>query len=293
MNTLKTYTIGILGAIVLLIGSCRPKEIPIAIPKAESKMALASQVIPNSTMFIALSRSFDALTNTDTSAGQDLLDQILVAHARVTVTYNGKTDTLFRVAPGIYGTITTPLLDEITYTLEAFDSTSGKQISASTRMKKRIFIDTAFITNTTSAFKDTLRQLNLAFTDMPGEDYYMVNIYRNTQFIKSGFLDPAAIFNLGNNSDVRTIAISDQTFGNLQHKEVIDLPNFYKNDTLTLTVSHIERDYYTYLVQKQRSAQNGLGNFFGEPVNFITNVNGGYGFFTAYWPDARIMIVKE
>lgn len=291
-TTLK-YTIFILAIVALLsLDSCRPDPIPIKIPKAESKMAVASQVIPNSVMLISLSRTFDALTPTDTNPGNDLLNQILVAHARVTVSYNGKTDTLFKVAPGFYGTITTPLIEDVQYTLNVFDSSSGKSISAQTRLMKRIFLDTAF-TQFEMKKGDSLHWLNLTFKDIPGEDYYMVNIYKNTDFIKTGAINPANIFNINNNGDVSTLALSDQTFSNSTHTQKIDISNFRKGDTCTVTISRIDKIYYTYLIQKQRSAQNGLGNFFGEPVNYTTNVNNGYGFFTAHWPDARILILKE
>jgi len=255
-------------------------------------MVVSSQIIPNSVMLLALSRSFDALVPTDTSPGNSLLDNILVAHARVTVSYNGKTDTLFRVAPGFYGTIQTPLLDNVIYSLIVFDSSTGKSISASTEMKKRIFIDTAYL-ETKINKKDTARYLYIQFEDLVGEDYYMVNIYRNTEFIANSITNPLNIFNFNNSGDVSTRALSDQTFGNKKHLEKIDLGNFSKNDTCTVTLSHIGNDYYTYLIQKQKSEANGLGNFLGEPVNFITNVKGGYGFFTAHWPDAKILIFKE
>jgi hypothetical protein len=293
MNNLsiKPYLI-FLFVIVIILTACQPDPLPIKVPKAASKLVVASQVIPNSSMIIALTRSFDALASTDSNAAQKLLDEILVAHAFVTIKYNTKTDTLFRISPGFYGSITTPLIDNVNYLLNVFDSSSGKSISAKTRMMPRIFMDTAWV-KTEIKNRDTNRYVYIQFKDLPGQDYYMVNMYKNTSFIVNSLNNLVTIFDINQANGVSTEALSDLTFDNALHTEKILLNDYQKNDTLRLTLSHIESNYYTYLIQKQRSQQNGIGNFFGEPVNFTTNVKGGLGFFTAHWPDSRTIILKE
>lgn len=289
---MKTVFLSISAILFLVFSSCRPEPIPIKLPDGEPQIVVASQVVPNSTMIIALSRSFSALIPTDTGANADLLNQILVAHGRVTVAYNGKVDTLLRIAPGFYGTFQTPLKSNVHYTLVVYDSTTGKSVTAETQMQPRVPIDSVWV-SVKVAERDTQRTMNLRFKDPAGENYYMLNIYRNTDFVKNVITDPAAIFKTGRN-DLTTYPLSDKLFASPDHLEQIDISGWFgKGDTLRVTLSNISSDYYTYLVQKQRAARNGLGAFFGEPVNYSTNVKNGLGFFTAYWPDSRSWILKE
>jgi hypothetical protein len=278
--------------VVLVLGACQPDPLPIKLPPSEGQIVVASQIVPNSTMIVALSRSFNALTQTDSGVGNDLLDQILVSRGFVTVSYNGKTDTLVRVSPGFYGTFTTPLIDNVTYSLKVYDSTTGRTVEAQTQLQPRAKLDSIYILTEIDA-GDTNRTLVVNFTDKPGETYYMVNVYRNADFVVGSIVDPSQIFT--KNSGVQgTFPISDKLFKNPLHSEKINLTGWFgANDTLTATLSAISADYYTYLVQKQRAARNGLGAFFGEPVNYTTNVRNGLGFFTAHWPDFRQIIIKE
>lgn len=282
----------ILPAIITLLVSCRPEPIPIKLPSSEGQIVVASQIIPNTTMVLALSRSFSALVPTDTGAGNDLLSQILVTRGLVTVSYNGQTDTLIPVAPGFYGTFTTPLMDNVVYSLNVFDSTTGKTVTAETRVEPRVLIDSVWVTREFKG-EDTIRHLYVKFTDKPGEQYYMMNIYRNADFIAQAISNPVNIFRTGN-ANLTTFPISDKLFGGPDHTEKTDISGWFsKGDTLTVTLSSISRDYYTYLIQKQRAARNGLGAFFGEPVNYTSNVRNGLGFFTAHWPDFEQRILKE
>lgn len=279
-------------AISTLLVSCRPEPIPIQLPATEGEIVVASQVIPNTTMIVALSRSFSALTPTDTGAGNDLLSQILVTRGLVTVSYDGRTDTLQPIAPGFYGTFTTPLKASITYSLNVYDSLTGKSVSAETRVEPRVFIDSAWVTMSVSG-RDTSRKLYVRFDDPEGEQFYMMNVYRNSDFIAQSISNPLNIFRTTQNN-VMTYPISDKLFSGTSYTNETNISGWFgKGDTLTVTLSSISRDYYTYLVQKQRAARNGMGAFFGEPVNYTTNVRNGLGFFTAHWPDFAQRILKE
>lgn len=281
-----------LSFFAVVLFSCKPEPIPLKLPKSPSEIVVSSQIIPNSSMIISLSRTFDALIPTDTGAGKDLLDHILVNHARVTVAYNGKVDTLSRIAPGFYGTFNTPLADQVLYKLQVYDSTTGKSVWAETRMHSKPKLDSAYLVNKLSG-KDTQRTLHLHLTDKPGVTFYMINLYRNTDFFVNTIKNPSGIFNSKNSNQIN-IPLTDKLFSGINHREEIDLSGWIqKGDTLTVTMSAISQEYYTYLVQKQRAARNGLGAFFGEPVNYTTNVIKGRGFFSAHWPDFKTWVIKE
>lgn len=272
--------------------ACQPEPLPIKLPQEEGKIVVASQIVPNNTMILALSRTFSALTTTDTGVGNDLLERILIARGFVTVRYNGQIDTLVKVAPGFYGSFTTPLLNNVVYELYVYDSTTGRSATAETRLQPRVQLDTMYITTKTLG-NDTNRTLYLRFEDPQGENYYMINVYKNRDFVLNTISNPAQIFSA--NPDVQgTYPLSDKLFASGPHTEAIDISDWFgKGDTLTATLSSISADYYTYLVQQQRAARNGLGAFFGEPVNYSSNVRNGYGFFTAHWPSSKQWILKD
>ena len=272
--------------------ACQPEPLPIKLPQEEEKIVVASQIVPNNTMILALSRTFSALTQTDTGVGNDLLDKILIDRGFVTVGYNGQIDTLVKVAPGFYGSFTTPLLNNVVYELYVYDSTTGKSVTAETRLQPSVHLDAMFI-ETQSTLKDTNRTLYLSFNDPAGENYYMINVYKNRDFVLNTISNPAEIFSTNPDAQA-TYPLSDKLFAKGPHTEAIDISDWFgKGDTLTATLSSISADYYAYLVQKQRAARNGLGAFFGEPVNYTSNVRNGYGFFTAHWPSSRQIILRD
>lgn len=277
---------------LLILHSCRPEPIPIQIKPAPQKLVVASQVVPGNLMIIALSKSFGALTYTDTNPGSDLLSQLLVSRASVTMSYNGITDTLYKLTDGFYASISTPFTANTDYTLHVYDSATGLRAHATTRILPSIGIDSVWTTNEIR-YGDTFRFLQVRFSDPTGSNYYMLNLYRNTDFVRNTITNPGSVFGNIGTDGTRTLALSDVLFDNKLHTEKINIDDYSKGDTLTATLSNISAEYYEYLIQKARNERNGLGAIFGEPVNFTTNVRGGYGFFTAHWPTARVVIIEQ
>lgn len=289
---MKKIAITLITTSLLILHSCRPEPIPIQINPAPQKLVVASQVVPGNLMIIALSKSFGALTYTDTNPGSDLLSQLLVTKARVTISYNGITDTLYKLTDGFYASINSPFTANTEYTLRVFDSASGLSAQATTRMLPSASPDSVW-TSTELRSGDTFRYINVRFSDPTGNNYYMVNLYRNTDFVRNTITNPTSVFGNFGNDGTRTLALSDALFDKQMHTEKINIDDYQKGDTLTVTLSNISADYYEYLIQKARSERNGLGAIFGEPVNFTSNVRGGYGFFTAHWPTARVVIIEQ
>ena len=85
---------------------------------------------------------------------------------------------------------------------------------------------------------------------------------------------------------------SDKTF---------DKPNFTYSrkfegvkatDTVALVLSNISKGYYEFLTAYQR-AGGWFNQLSGEPINYPTNIEGGFGYFNAYYPDYRIFYLKD
>ncbi|MEO8471572.1 MAG: hypothetical protein ABI477_05240 [Chryseolinea sp.] len=56
-------------------------------------------------------------------------------------------------------------------------------------------------------------------------------------------------------------------------------------------LQQLRRTYYKFLKLRSDSEFN-LGGFISWPINYPSNVNGGYGFFNLYLPDVRIFVVE-
>ena len=56
-------------------------------------------------------------------------------------------------------------------------------------------------------------------------------------------------------------------------------------------MSNISPEYYKYLSIRNDNRYN-LAGFASEPLNYPTNVQGGYGYFNLHVPDVRIFVMK-
>lgn len=269
--------------------ACRPEPLPINLKQAPPKLVISSQVIPGGLILVSVTKSFSALENTDTNMNE-LIDKITVSRARVEIIQNGNREKLDLIVPGFYGLISGNLTANQKIDLEVYDSSSGLSVSSSAVILPQVEIDSIQYSKRIGVL-DTLVRAKVFFKDLPGENYYMVNFIKGGEIVNNAIKNPQSVL-INNNESQATFAITDQLFENTVHGEVCELPSsFKKGDTVNVALSHISREYYTYLVQKQRSARNGWGNIFGEPVNYLTNIKNGYGFFTAHWPSALTEIL--
>lgn len=274
---------------MVLVSSCTPEPIDIDLPEAETKLVVASQVIPNSFMLITISKSFSALqaVDEDSMDTQALLNEILVSGAKVTISYSGGTDSLLSIPdlPGVYMTFFTPQIVNEVYTLNVYDPKTGLKVSSSTRMLSATSIDSVAAVRSV-VDEMTVVDVELAFYDNPNEkNWYAVNIYQVDQ-------DSVSTGNLFMPTDgtTKTILLDDADFGSDYFVGSTRLRG-WNSDTIAVSLSNISKEYFDYLAVRQKS--NGLfSSLTQEPINYPTNVIGGYGFFTTHFPDARIIILE-
>ena len=115
--------------LLLLFSSCVPEPIDIQITPPEPEIVVASQILPDRVMLVALTRSFSALeidAEYDT-VSDDFLNDLLVDSAEVMVSFAGRTERLFNLGNGIYGSLNTLQFPNETYTLSVFDSATSKR----------------------------------------------------------------------------------------------------------------------------------------------------------------------
>lgn len=292
MKRTEKMRVAMIGVITLLLFQycVQPKPIPIELEQAPSRIAIASQIIPGEAMIISVSKSFSALINADTNQ-QNIFNNFLVDKGRVLLKVNGTTYKMDKLAPGFYGGILAPTATGSVFELEVYDSTTGMSVNSSATYMPVIPIDSAWFDFQPSAFNDTIVFLNLRFKDVVGENYYMINAYRNFTFAGAVTNLEKSLFNKDNSSV--TEPINDGGFENRLTTQRVRLDGFRRGDTCTYSLTNIQKDYYTYLVERKRSSRNVTGTILGEPVTYTTNIKNGYGFFTAHVPTIRVKIIPK
>lgn len=278
----------IIFAIAVSLVNCTPDPIDIDVQPAQERLVIASQVLPNSIMVIGLTRSFSPLDpdgHADTLQN-DFLDRILVADAIVTVTHPSGTDTLYMLTPGIYASVNVLLVDYGSYTVHAKDPSTGLEVTATTELLPGVSFDSV------QPFKqlvdgDTVPFIHYELTDYgAAADYYVVCFYRKSQ--DTSAFDLNNYFNRGSNQLNRFDLITDQDFNeNGKLVRNTQLSSVSNTDTIAVTVSHITKGYYEFLSAYKRSSSL-FNQLSGEPINYPTNVEGGYGYFNTHFPEVRI-----
>ncbi|RMG28629.1 MAG: DUF4249 family protein [Bacteroidetes bacterium] len=276
---------------------CVPEPVEIDIEQAEPRLVVASQMLFQEGVLVHVSKSFGALDFSQ-EAGDSLtdafLEQVLVPHARVTLTYKDGTDTLLGIGQGFYLSLSTPMYPHEPYLLEVYDSVSGQQVMARTEVlppTRWAELDYAFDTTSLqladTTFRDTLLQLYAAFEDLPGESYYMLNVYR----LSGGERQTYDLLQLQSGSAVHLYA--DQLYaGASQIRDTLSYPGFRPGDTVAFAISHISRGYYDFQSARQRSGSSLFVNLLQEPVNYPTNVVGGYGYFNLHGPAIEVKVLE-
>lgn len=276
----------------MFFSACLTKPLEVTIPQQEQKTVVFSQVIPGRIMIVALTKSFGALElqqDEGDSVSTNFLDKLLEDNAEVTISYDGNTDTLFRIEKGLYASVNTPQNANIIYDLKILNE-RGEEVKASGYMLPKI--DFTAVTPSIEKGKDTTTTIQYSFTDIPNTDnWYMINFYRQGQNLQG--VDVNNIFSNGQNNLVRTEIISDATFnGTYEGESKFNGFELGANDTIAVAISNINEDYFKFLDLRQRG-----GNIFSEltrePISYPTNVKNGYGFFNTHYPDIKIFDLND
>jgi hypothetical protein len=290
------YLLYILCSLVLLVYSCRPVPLDIDVKPQAPKLIVASQIIPSTVMAVLLTRSFSALEQGTFVSGTgevspDFIDKIIVQNAVVTVSYGNIIDTLYAVdtIPGVYISAKTLQIPHQTYTLHVYDPKLNESVSAQTQMLPAVKIDTVFPVGKT----DSTVSLKFRFTDLPGQNWYLFNVYKASK--KSGVanLDVNTVpFAVGENQLLQSQLITDLVYNQNQIELITTVPGVSPSDTIGVTFANITEGHFLFL-----SAQSGTGDLFGqffhEPVNIPTNVVNGFGYFSAYDPDVKVIDLNK
>ncbi len=285
-------SIYLLASLIIVLYSCRPKPIDIKIDEEPQKLVISSQVIPNDIMIVTVSKSFGSLAYSEENgdiASTDIINELLVQDALVIISYNDVTDTLHSIEdlPGIYISIETPQYLNANYNLFVHDSQTGETVTSLTNMLEQVTFNSVSAIASSSQSFDVVT-VNYDFTDPENEEnWYMVNFYTQS----NSSVENGSPFSTNSSIPTETVLLSDRTFENSTYIGNHDLFD-WNQDTVLVSISNINEDYYDYLTIRQRSG-NLFTDLVKEPINYPTNVLGGYGFFTAHFPDLKIVEVEQ
>lgn len=277
--------ISVIFITALVAGGCLPDPLPVkGIPTVKPQLVVASQIVPDQSLVVVLTRTFGALEASDESDPEELFAQIAVTDALVLLRGPGSVDTLLEFDDGLYGGILLPLAAGEEYTLEITNTQYGTVTATATVMEQRTF---EFISANLhyTEFDDTLAQITYSYNDPPGANWYMINVQEVEQ--------EDAVENLLNPGAYTRLIDEQSEFGTLFGEQFEVVPREYRpGDTIAVSLSHISFEYYEFL-KLRRDNRFSFIEYLSEPVNYPSNVKGGRGFFNLYIPDVRFFVLEE
>lgn len=276
--------VGMFICMTLGLFACLPDPLDVSgIPKVKPEIVVSSQITSDESLVVFLTRTFSALDASDDSDPETVWNAIAVNDAAVTITHNGVTDTLIRLAPGTYGGTPINFESGVRYTLRAESPTLG-MVTASTEVKPRIAFDDLVAELYFDGFNDTLAQISYRIDDPVEKNWYMVNVLDiNREDVQRNLLNPRDFTRL----------LNDDEFNGIKYTETFRVfpREFSAGDTIAVYLSNISEEYYRYMETRLEN-RFGLFEFVSEPVNYSTNVIGGRGFFNLYIPDIHFIILE-
>lgn len=285
---MKKLIFAIALASMFVYPACIPDTIDIDVTPADPQLCVASMVLGNNGIVIGLTRSYSPLESSpdEDTLSNDLVAQILVSGATVTISYGNQTDTLYEITPGIYSNLLTPIIEGETYTLRAHDPLMNLDIWAATIMRPEVALDTVYPRIQRNP-TDTLVYFHIKLTDnTAAENYYVVNFIKKVQ--GDSVFDINSIFAAGSNEVLTEFELyDDRAFDNGVIEKDIHVWSAGQTDTVAVSVSEISKGYYEFLTAMKRSSSV-FNQLTGEPITYPTNVNGGYGYFTMHRTNADV-----
>ena len=276
-------------AMYLLIGgtiasSCLPEPLDVkGIPVVKPQIVVSTQIIPDQSVVVLLTKTFGALDASNDSDAEELLKQIAIDDAVVTIAGPQGTYTLEPLENGLYGGLVIPFGVGETYELKVNSESLG-EVSAVTTVKPLVSFDDIKADLVFNGFDDTLAQITYQLSDPVEQNWYMLNVQQiERDEILDDLLNPRAFTRL----------MDDQNFNGRIHKETFRVfpRDFIPGDTIAVLISNISKDYYEF-IDLRLDNRFSFVEYLGEPINYPSNVKGGKGFFNLYIPDVRLFVLE-
>ena len=271
-----------LTAFSFLVLSCLPDPLEVDdVPKAREQIVVSTQIIPDETLLVLLTRTFGALEGSDDSDPQTLLDFIAIDDALVTVEGPGGKDTLTSLGNGAYGGVLIPFETGERYHLYVRSNSMG-EVYATTSVKAQVDFEAVDAELYYNGYNDTLAQVTYSFNDPPEENFYMINVQEvEREDFFENLLNPRAF----------TVLVSDEEFNGQAYGEQFRVfpRDYHPGDSIAVSLSNISKEYYQFM-KLRIDNRFSFVEFVSEPVDYPSNVVGGRGYFNLYVPDVRFFV---
>lgn len=265
-----------------LVSGCLPDPLEVdSVPGAPPQLVVSTQIIPDQSLIVLVTRTFGALEASDDSDPEALLDHIAVDDALVILQGPNRTDTLQSLGKGAYGGITIPFVAGQVYRLDINSAALG-QVHATTDVKRSVAFEHVEAELFYNGYGDTLAQITYTFADQEEKNWYMINVQEvEREDAIDNLLNPRAF----------TMLLNDDDFNGESYSERFRVfpRDYHPGDTVAVSLSNISEDYYQFMKLRIDNRLS-LVEFVSEPVNYPSNVIGGRGYFNLYVPDVRFFV---
>lgn len=274
---------GALIATMFWLVACVPDPLDVDdLDFPETEIVVSSLILPDRSVAILLTRSIGALEASEESDPRDLISEIAINDAEVSITANDSVYRLPLLRDGVYQGFGIPLVPGTTCHLNVTSSSLG-QVSATAVVQLPIYFDTVEVEPYMNEYNDYWAEVTYTIKDPPAPNYYLLNVQeleRNT--LAENILKPEAY----------TRRVEDKTFNDQQFSEVFRAvnKNFYPGDSIEVSLSNVSLDYFNYVKLRLENKLE-LVEVFSEPVYYPTNIRGGRGFFTLHLTDTRVIVL--
>jgi hypothetical protein len=270
--------------LLLLLWGCLPEPLDVdGLPVVKPQIVVSSQIIPDQSLLVLLTKTFGALEASDDSDPEELLKQIAVQDALVTLTGPDGIYKLESLDNGLYGGLPISFEEGEEYTLHVVSESLGEVI-ARTIVKPMISFDDIKAELVLNGYDDTLAQITYRISDAVEKNWYMVNVQEIERAdIVDNLMNPRAFTRL----------FEDSEFNGETYQETFRVfpRDFIPGDTIAVSLSNISKEFYDFMRLRLDNRYTFV-EYLSEPVNYPSNVKGGKGFFNLYVPDFKTFVLE-
>ncbi len=266
-----------------LFSSCVPEPLDVDdVVFPETQIVVSSMILPDGSVAVLLTRSIGALEASEESDPRELIADIAVNDAVVTLMTNDSIYHLTLLQDGIYQGMGIPLTEGLECHLKVVSASLGS-VTATTAVQAPIYFDTVNAVPYVNEYNDYWAQVSYTIQDPPSENYYLLNVQeaRRKELIEN-ILKP----------DAYTRQVEDKSFNAQEFSERFRAmnKNFYPGDSIEVSLSNVSVEYFNYVTLRLENKLE-LVEIFSEPIHYPTNIRGGRGFFTLHLTDARVIVL--
>ena len=267
-----------------MLSACLPEPLDVkGLPVVKPQIVVSTQIIPDQSVVVLLTKTFGALDASGDSDALELLEQIAVNDATVSITGPQGTYQLSSLDHGAYGGLIIPFEAGQEYELRVISESLG-EVTAKTTVKPMVTFDEIEADMYYTGFDDTLAQITYRLQDPDEKNWYMLNVQQvKRNEITDDLLNPGSFTRL----------LDDADFGESAFQETFRVfpRDFVPGDTIAVSLSNISKEYYDFISLRVDNRFSFI-EYLSEPVNYPSNVIGGKGFFNLYVPDVRFFVLE-